>query len=166
MKVKKKFSPYPIRSPVNRKAAGKYGILPFLPHLDRLTQSFAGFIAVSFVERQYPRARGRVHVVSLHEENVGSGGAHFRAVSVAAEVMLDSGASRVDAPEVTVELHVVLLGVNHYAVRMIVTLHHLAQVRAVAELALEYPRQHSALAAVVAVVALHRRDVYLLSVRV
>ena len=162
---KNNVSPHITAGIFDGEAAGDDRIIALLPYLFGLAQPLPGFFAIRLVQRERSFALGRNDIVTLHEEHVDVGSADLGAVTVAGERVLDSRAARVDAAEVAVELHVVLLGVYNGAIRFIVTQHRLAYVRAVAELALEHARQSAALRAVVAVVALHSGEVHLLRVR-
>lgn len=63
--------------------------------------------------------------------------------------------------EEAIQFHVILVAVDDNAVGLVMTEHQFAHVRAMSEAAVEHPRQHAALAAVVAIVPFHARHVHL-----
>lgn len=109
-------------------AAGDYGVIALFPDLFWLGQSLPGTAAVSLVKGHRPLAARAYDAVAVHEEHVDPVGVDLGAVAVAGEGGFDPRAPGVDAPEVSVELEVVLVGVHHRTVRLVVAQHDLAQV--------------------------------------
>jgi len=63
--------------------------------------------------------------------------------------------------EETIQFHVILLAIDNNAVGLVMTKHQFTHIKTMSEAAVEHPRQHTALAAVVAIIFFHVLHVYL-----
>lgn len=147
----------------NGEAAGDDAAILLIPDLNGLVQSGTRQTTVCSVQGHPAGTSRGDDAVVLHQINVDIAGGDVWTVSVAGEGGFDLRASRVLTAKEAIQLHIVLLAVDGNTVGLNMTEHQLAHVRTMSQAAVEHARQHTALAAIVAVVLLHAPHVCLLT---